>query len=81
MTFGSALEFSLFPLKRTGIFREAPWAKLVKGSAKHGLVELPAEAQFAAQGERSNRERRPQPTIRVRRLFAREPAPPWPSFP
>jgi hypothetical protein len=50
MTFGSALEFSLFPLKRTGILREAPWAKLVKGSAKHSLVEWPAESTIRGPG-------------------------------
>jgi hypothetical protein len=41
--------------------------KPTKRSAKHGLVAL---------SERSNRERRLQPTVRVRRPFAPEPAAP-----
>ena len=67
VTFGSALEFSLFPLKRTGILREAPWAKLVKRSANMAWWNGRRRAQFAAQREGSNRERRLQPTIRFRR--------------
>jgi hypothetical protein len=43
MTFGSALYFSRFPPERTGVLREAPWVKLAKGSAKHGLLERPAD--------------------------------------
>jgi hypothetical protein len=73
MTFGFALKFSHSPLKRNGDLRKAPWVKLAKGFAKHGFMEWPA-ARSATHGECSNRERQPQPTICVRRLFAPEPA-------
>ena len=74
MTFGSAIEFSLFPLKRNGDLRMPPWVRLAKRSVPPNMAWRNGRrrAQFAAHGERSNRERRPRPTIRAPRLFAPE---------
>ncbi len=69
--------------KGIGDFRKAPWAMLDTGSAKRGLAATPSlpkqwrrygrrRSRSATKSERPNRDRRLQPTLRVRRPSAPE---------